>query len=114
MVHPLLPSPISPGVLSPHVSSLSVFVGFVDNLVDPSQEPADSRVHSRKGRVTAAVAPGDDTCQHPAAPLPLANQGPTAVPLAAVHTVAFRKAPGAQHAAGEALAVALLTPPGRK
>jgi len=93
-------------------SPRSGLVGFVDDLVDPSQEPADARVHARERGVTAAVTPGDDSRQHPAAPFPLAHQRPPAVALAAVHAVALRQAAGTQHAAGEALVVAPLTLPG--
>lgn len=92
----------------------SAFVGFVDGFVNPAQEPANARVHSGERRVATAVPPGDDPGQHPTAPLPLAHQRTPAVTLATVHAVALRQAPGTQHAAGEALVVAPLAPPGRQ
>lgn len=38
-------------------SLLLVLVGFVDDLVNPSQEPANSCVHSRKKGVTTTMTP---------------------------------------------------------
>lgn len=60
------------------------------------------------------MTPGDDPCQNPTAPLPLANQRTPTITLATVHTVVLRQAPGTQHAAGEAITISLLTLPGWK
>lgn len=89
-------------------------VGFVYDFVNPSQKPANTCVHPREGRVTTAMTPGDNSCENPVAPLPLANQRTPTVTLATVHPVALRQAPCTQHAVGEAFPVGLLAPPGRQ
>lgn len=106
---------LPPATTSAAQSSPSLaLVGFIDDLVDPSQEPADTGVHPGEGGIATAVTPGNDSRQHPTTPLPSANQRTPAVALATVHAASLRQAPGTQHAAGEALAVALLTLPGWK
>lgn len=55
------------------------------------------------------MTPGDDSCEHPVPTLALAHQGTPTVTLTTVHTPMVRQAPGAQHAAGEATAVAFFT-----
>lgn len=91
-----------------------VLVGFVDDLVDPSQEPANTCVHPRERGVTTPMTPGNYSSQHPLAPIPLANQRTPTVTLATVHTVALRQAPGTQHAAGETMTVSFLALPSWK
>lgn len=92
----------------------SVLVRFVDDLVNPSQEPANTCVHPREWGVSTTVTPGDDSCQHPTSTISLANQWTPAVTLATIHTVALRQAPSTQHAACETITVSLLTLPGWK
>lgn len=86
----------------------------VCHLLDPGEIAADSCIHAWVGRVTAAVTPWDDTCEHPAAWLALAHQRPTAVPLTTVSMSLWVRghAASTEHAmTGEALTISLPTMP---
>ena len=91
-----------------------LFGTCADDLVDPAPEAADSRVQRGRGRVAAAVAPGDDPSEDPATRLLLTHQAAAGVALTTVvmEEAGVGRTAGAQGAvAGEAVAIALLTLP---
>lgn len=86
----------------------------VHHLVHPAPEAADSGVERRRGRVAAAVAPGDHPSQDPPPRLLLAQQPASGVAPTTVVTeeAGVRRTAGAQGpVAGVAVAIALLALP---
>lgn len=86
----------------------------VGDLINPAPEAADACVERGRGRVAAAVAPGDDPGEDPATRLFLTHQAASGVALTTVvvEEAGVGRAASAQGAvAGEAVAIALLTLP---
>lgn len=83
-------------------------------LVDPAPEAAHSSVERGRGGVAAAVTPGDDPGQDPAARLVLTHQPAPGVALTTVaveEAGVWRTAGAHGTVAGEAVAIALLALP---
>lgn len=91
-------------------------LSHADDLVDPAPEAADAGVERRGGRVSAAVTPGDEPGEDPSTRLALTQQPASGVALATVameEAGVWRTASAQCAVAGEAVAIALLTLPGR-